>query len=64
MGSKIHYVEEGKRDNSVLFLRGNLTSSYLWRNIIPIVARIVNNRCTALDIIGFGKPDKPDIDYT
>ena len=28
-GSKIHYVEEGDGDNSVLFLHGNPTSSYL-----------------------------------
>jgi pimeloyl-ACP methyl ester carboxylesterase len=63
-GSKIHYVEEGDGDHSVLFLHGNPTSSYIWRNIIPIVARAgKNNRCIALDLIGFGKSDKPDIDY-
>src|SRR6266849_6591810 len=61
-GWKIHYVEEGKGKNPVLFLHGNPTSSYLWRNIIPIVAGN-NNRCIALDLIGFGKSDKPDIDY-
>ena len=33
-GSKIHYVEHGEGD-PVLFLHGNPTSSYLWRNIIP-----------------------------
>ena len=33
-GSKIHYVEQGKgADNTVLFLHGCPTSSYLWRNI-------------------------------
>jgi haloalkane dehalogenase len=63
-GSKIHYVEEGRGENPVLFLHGNPTSSYLWRNIIPIVAKGgKNNRCIALDLIGFGKSDKPDIDY-
>lgn len=32
--------------------------------LIPIVASAGNNnRCIALDIIGFGKSDKPDIDY-
>ena len=35
-GSKIHYVDEGSGD-PVLFLHGNPTSSYLWRNIIPHV---------------------------
>src|SRR5712691_246680 len=63
-GSKIHYVEEGRGENPVLFLHGNPTSSYLWRNIIPIVAKAgINNRCIALDLIGFGKSDKPNIDY-
>jgi pimeloyl-ACP methyl ester carboxylesterase len=62
-GSKIHYVEEGKGNDTVLFLHGNPTSSYLWRNIIPIVSAGNNNLCIALDLIGFGKSDKPDIDY-
>ena len=30
-GSKIHYVEEDKGENQVVFLHGNPTSSYLWR---------------------------------
>jgi len=55
-------VEEGGGENPILFLHGNPTSSYLWRNIIPTVAG-KNNRCIALDLIGFGKSDKPDIDY-
>ena len=54
-GSKIHYVEEGKGANTVLLLHGNPTSSYLWRNIIPIVAASGNNHCIALDLIGFGQ---------
>jgi haloalkane dehalogenase len=57
-------VEEGKgADNTVLFLHGNPTPSHLWRNSIPIIATAGNNRCIALDLIGFGKSDKPDIDY-
>lgn len=59
-GSSIHYIEEGE-GNPILFLHGNPTSSYLWRNIIPIVSQA--GRCIALDLIGFGKSDKPDIDY-
>jgi hypothetical protein len=35
-GYRIHYVEEGK--GPVLFIHGNATSSYLWRNILPQVA--------------------------
>jgi haloalkane dehalogenase len=63
-GSKIHYVEEGKNaGNTVLFLHGNPTSSYLWRNIIPIVAAAGNSRCIALDLIGFGKSDQDHFKY-
>ncbi|MFY0662228.1 MAG: hypothetical protein JXR15_17170 [Shimia sp.] len=35
-GHKIHYVDEGE-GQPVLFIHGNPTSSYLWRNIIPHV---------------------------
>lgn len=62
LGSRMHYVDTGPAgDSSVLFLHGNPTSSYLWRNIIPHVAP--HARCIAPDLIGFGKSDKPDIGY-
>ncbi len=59
-GSKIHYIDEGAGD-PILFLHGNPTSSYLWRNIIPHLTSC--GRCIALDLIGMGKSDKPDIEY-
>ena len=62
-GHKIHYVEEGQGD-PILFIHGNPTSSYLWRNILPKVARETGRRGIALDLLGFGKSDKPaDVDY-
>ncbi|PZD75153.1 Haloalkane dehalogenase [Acaryochloris thomasi RCC1774] len=60
-GSKMAYVDEGEGP-VVLFLHGNPTSSYLWRNIIPYVSD--NHRAIAIDLIGMGDSDKPDIDYT
>ncbi len=60
LGSRIHYVEQGEGD-PVLFLHGNPTSSYLWRNVIPHVAP--HARCIAPDLIGMGKSDTPDIAY-
>ena len=51
-GSKIHYVDEGSGD-PILFLHGNPTSSYLWRNIIPYLTS--HGRCIAPDLIGMGK---------
>jgi haloalkane dehalogenase len=59
-GSKIHYIEEGKGD-PMLFIHGTPTSSYLWRNVIPHLTG--QARCIALDHIGMGKSDKPDIEY-
>ena len=59
-GSKMHYVDEGSGD-PVLFLHGNPTSSYLWRNIIPYLSS--QGRCIAPDLIGMGKSDKPDLEY-
>src|SRR3989304_1037700 len=59
-GSKIHYVEEGAGD-PILFLHGNPTSSYLWWNIIPYLTPY--GHTIAMDLIGMGKSDKPDIEY-
>lgn len=61
LGSQLHYVEEGEGD-PILFLHGVPTSSYLWRNIIPQLSD--KARCIAVDLIGFGKSGKPDIEYT
>ncbi len=63
-GYRIHYVEQGQGD-PVLFVHGNPTSSYIWRNILPKVARESGTRGIALDLLGFGKSDKPeDLSYT
>uniref|UniRef100_UPI004072FDCA Haloalkane dehalogenase,non-specific serine/threonine protein kinase n=1 Tax=Rhodococcus rhodochrous TaxID=1829 RepID=UPI004072FDCA len=62
LGERMHYVDVGPRDGTpVLFLHGNPTSSYVWRNIIPHVAP--THRCIAPDLIGMGKSDKPDLGY-
>ena len=60
-GSRMHYVDEGKGD-PVIFIHGNPTSSYLWRNIIPYVTD--QHRAIAIDLIGMGQSAKPDINYT
>ena len=57
----MHYIDQGQRD-VFLFLHGNPTSSYLWRNVMRYVAP--QGRIVAVDNIGFGKSDKPDVDYT
>jgi haloalkane dehalogenase len=45
----------------VLFLHGNPTSSYIWRNIVPLVEPV--GHCVAPDLIGFGQSGKPSIEY-
>lgn len=60
LDANLHYVDEGK-GTTFLFLHGNPTSSYLWRNIIPFVSK--DNRAIAVDLIGMGKSEKPDISY-
>ena len=59
-GSQIHYIDEGEGD-PIVFLHGNPTSSYLWRNIIPYLTP--HTRCIAPDLIGMGRSDKPDLAY-
>src|SRR6266849_9605840 len=62
LGSRMAYRQMGRSDAPVaLFLHGNPTSSYIWRNIIPQVAPVAH--CIAPDLIGFGQSGKPDIEY-
>ncbi|PCJ71924.1 MAG: haloalkane dehalogenase [Rhodobiaceae bacterium] len=49
------YVEIGEGD-PIVFLHGNPTSSYLWRNIMPYASAF--GRCIAPDLIGMGGSDK------
>ena len=57
-GKRMAYVELGEGEPVFLFLHGNPTSSYLWRNVMPEVAGI--GRCIAPDLIGMGDSDKLD----
>lgn len=59
-GQRIAYIDEG-RGAPILFLHGNPTSSYLWRNVLPEVEGL--GRLIAPDLIGMGDSDKlPDPD--
>jgi len=55
-GKQMAYVELGAGDRVFLFLHGNPTSSYLWRNVMPELAGL--GRCIAPDLIGMGDSDK------
>ncbi len=56
-GRSMAYVEVGS-GNPIVFLHGNPTSSYLWRNVIPHLEDL--GRCIAPDLIGMGDSDKLD----
>jgi haloalkane dehalogenase len=55
---KMAYVDQGA-GKILLFIHGNPTSSYLWRNIIGSLKS--KYRCIAPDLIGMGDSDKLDI---
>ena len=57
LGKQMAYHEIGEGD-PIVFLHGNPTSSYLWRNIIPHLSD--KGRCIAPDLIGQGDSDKLD----
>jgi haloalkane dehalogenase len=60
-GTEMAYVDTGV-GAPIVFLHGNPTSSYLWRNVIPHLAGMV--RCLAPDLIGMGDSGKaPDGSY-
>jgi haloalkane dehalogenase len=54
-GTRMAYVDEGQGD-PIVFLHGNPTSSYLWRNIWPTLTPYA--RCIAPDLAGMGDSAK------
>ncbi len=55
LDSEMSYLDTGTGD-PIVFLHGNGTFSYLWRNVIPHVERL--GRCLAPDLIGMGDSGK------
>jgi haloalkane dehalogenase len=53
--TEMSYVDTGNGD-PIVFLHGNPSSSYLWRNIIPYLSGY--GRCLAPDLIGMGQSGK------
>ncbi|MGD8983860.1 MAG: haloalkane dehalogenase [Desulfobacteraceae bacterium] len=66
-GLRMHYLDEGPRDASQVFLclHGEPTWSYLYRKMIPVFTA-EGHRAVAPDLFGFGRSDKPikDAAYT
>jgi len=57
LGYNMHYIDEGISDGiPILFMHGNPTSVYLWRNVMPYLQN--KSRIIAFDLIGMGQSDK------
>lgn len=60
-GTELSFIDTGT-GAPVVFLHGNPTSSYLWRNVIPHVEDM--GRCLAPDLVGMGDSGRaPDGQY-
>ena len=57
---KMHYIDEGQ-GQTILFVHGTPTWSFLYREYIKDLSS--SYRCIAIDHLGFGLSDKPNIDY-
>jgi haloalkane dehalogenase len=67
LGTTIAYRDSGHGKHTAVFLHGNPTSSYLWRNVIPEVEGAA--RCLAPDLVGMGesgpsRAEPPEHRYT
>src|SRR5690242_20525880 len=63
---RVHYVDEGPIEGpAVLLLHGEPSWSYLYRHMIPVLTA-AGLRAVAIDLVGFGRSDKPAArdDYT
>jgi haloalkane dehalogenase len=60
LDSRMAYREAGS-GSTIVFLHGNPSSSFVWRNVLPPVAE--RARAIAPDLIGMGASGKPDIGY-
>ncbi|HJT10032.1 MAG TPA: alpha/beta hydrolase, partial [Candidatus Nitrosotalea sp.] len=61
-GNKIRYLEEGNSDNAIVLLHGLGGMAERWLTVFPFLSK--KYHLIAPDLIGYGKSDKPQIDYT
>jgi len=55
LDTEMSYIDVGE-GSPIVFLHGNPTSSYIWRNVIPYLTQY--GRCLAPDLVGMGKSGK------
>lgn len=55
---RMHYIDEGDSDHSIVMVHGNPAWSFTYRRLIKCLSK--RYRCIAPDHIGFGLSDKPE----
>ena len=65
LGKQMAYCEAGslgpgEATHTLVFVHGNPTSSYMWRNVMPHCEHLPGVRLIAPDLIGMGASDKLD----
>jgi len=61
-GARIHYLDQGQGPDAVVFSHGWSCDASFWRAQMAAVSK--TQRVVALDLIGFGKSDAPEREYT
>ncbi|MBU4565410.1 MAG: alpha/beta hydrolase [Desulfarculus sp.] len=61
-GHKVYYTDQGKGEPTLVLIHGWICNHKFWREQIPALAK--NHRVIALDMIGCGKSDAPQVAYT
>ena len=61
-GNKIRYIEEGDSKNTIVLLHGLGGMAERWFPVVPFLSK--KYRVIAVDLIGYGQSDKPQVDYT
>ncbi|MEN9208040.1 MAG: alpha/beta fold hydrolase [Gloeomargarita sp. GMQP_bins_120] len=61
-GWRVHWVQAGQQGPAIVLIHGFGASTDHWRYNIPDLAR--DHRVWAIDLLGFGRSEKPPVDYT
>lgn len=61
-GSKIRYIKAGSSKRSMILIHGLGASAERWELVVPQLSK--NFTVFVPDLIGFGRSDKPSVDYT
>ncbi|MBU4605562.1 MAG: alpha/beta fold hydrolase, partial [Proteobacteria bacterium] len=61
-GHKVYYTDQGKGEPTLVLIHGWICNHNFWREQIPALAK--KHRVIALDMIGCGKSDAPQVAYT